>query len=80
MGLLDLCVGQLEALLVSRAVQVLLDTAVVWAEIFGKGEGEMGGGGDEKRSPGSSPPSAQHFRDDLRVLEFAYVVDESPGE
>ena len=78
MELLELCVSHLEALLVSRAVQVLLDAAVVCAGIFGNEK--VGGEGGGRRNVGSSLPSAQQFKDDLRVLEFAYVVDESPGE
>lgn len=59
------------------------------AEMVGGGRGEelVGGGGEkmvgirgeegslEKRpSPGDS---ARHFKDDLRVLEFTYVMDNS---
>lgn len=79
LGLLDLRASQREVLLVSRVVQALLDTAMVCADALPKGEVDGRGG----RAVGKKPShglSDQAFKDDLRVLEFAYVLDESPGE
>jgi hypothetical protein len=75
LGLLDLRVNQQEVWLLSRATQSLLDTAAVCMETLG---GDNGG-----KAVGKSPSSmfsTREFRDDLRVLGFAYVMDKSPGE
>ena len=87
-GLLDLCAGQRDVLLLSRGVQEVLGAVATCSWVRGGGKEEREEEEEEREERGEVEGrkksiskqlavSTMEFSDDLRVLDFVYVVDES---